>query len=64
MASRTKKIAAALAAVSEYLEAEAAAAAASARPERPVAAGPTAWSMAGRLDMMASRMASRGLARG
>ena len=64
MTPRTKKIAAALAAVDAYLADEAAAAAArSRREQRPVS--PTSpWALAGKLAVMGARLASRGLARG
>ena len=62
MTSRAKKIAAALAAVDAYLVEDAAAQAAG-RRARP-AASLSPWALGGRLALMGTRMASRGLARG
>jgi hypothetical protein len=63
MTPRTKKIAAALAAVEAYLAEEATAAARSRSDQRPVSTA-SAWVLAGRLAAMGARLSSRGLARG
>ncbi|MEE8312187.1 MAG: hypothetical protein V3R77_08010 [Candidatus Binatia bacterium] len=63
MTPRTKKIAAALAAVDAYLAEEAAASARCRHEERPVSPA-SPWMLAGRLAAMGARLSSRGLARG
>jgi len=57
MSSRTKKIAAALAAV-EMLLAEEAASRRRALPQPPGAAGASPWALAGRLGLMTARLGS------
>ena len=54
---KSKKVAAALAAVQALLQEEALTASQLSRPGLPSAAGPSAWALGGRLSLMSGRLA-------